>query len=42
MSETSNHEHMTDDTAGRHRGEAAPEEAERAQPHGKHRRPSDD
>lgn len=43
MSEATTTDHAAEDLAGRHRGPASPEEAERAtetstEPHGKHRR----
>lgn len=42
MSEATTPDHAAEDAAGRHRGPASAEEAEAAhQPHGKHRRPSD-
>ncbi|HEY5834370.1 hypothetical protein [Streptomyces sp.] len=34
-------EHTARDAAGRHRGQASHDEAEKAPPHGKHRRPSE-
>ncbi|WNI15311.1 hypothetical protein [Actinacidiphila sp. ITFR-21] len=46
MSESTMPDHAAQSTAGRHRGPASADEAERAdkahQPHGKHRRPSED
>lgn len=41
MSDARPADRSTDDTAGRHRGPASPDEAD-TQPHGKHRRQSED
>ncbi|MFC4035195.1 hypothetical protein ACFO3J_27540 [Streptomyces polygonati] len=43
MSESNTPDRAADSAAGRHRGPASAEEADKSQPpHGKHRRPSDD
>jgi hypothetical protein len=42
MSDAVATEHGVGDTAGRHRGEASADEAERTAPHGKHRRREED
>lgn len=42
MSDAPSTEHVTHDAAGRHRGAASAEDAEKNPPHGKHRRPSED
>jgi hypothetical protein len=42
MSDAPTDEHLSDASGGRHRGEAAPEEADRTPPHGRHRREPED
>lgn len=42
MSDATPSEHMADGAAGRHRGQASSDDAEKTAPRGKHRRPSAD
>jgi hypothetical protein len=42
MSDAATNDHAAEGAAGRHRGPASAEEADKNQPHGKHRRTQED